>query len=43
MCIVIGFFLGVNILEVKVYEVVDVIKNGVNEVDMVINIGVLKL
>lgn len=39
----IGFFLGVNIFEIKVFEMIDVINNGVDEVDMVINIGVLKL
>ena len=39
---VIGFPLGANTPEVKAYEAADAIKNGANEVDMVINIGALK-
>lgn len=42
VCTVIGFPLGANIPEVKAYEAADAIKNGANEVDMVINIGALK-
>ncbi|NST08664.1 deoxyribose-phosphate aldolase [Enterococcus faecalis] len=42
VCTVIGFPLGANTPEVKAYEVADAIKNGANEVDMVINIGALK-
>ena len=42
VCTVIGFPLGVNTPEVKAYEAADAIKNGANEVDMVINIGALK-
>lgn len=42
VCMVIGFFFGVIILVVKVFEIINVIENGVDEVDMVINIGVLK-
>ncbi|EIA7705346.1 deoxyribose-phosphate aldolase [Enterococcus faecalis] len=42
VCTVIGFPLGANTPEVKVYEAADAIKNGANEVDMVINIGALK-
>lgn len=42
VCTVIGFPLGANTPEVKAYEAADVIKNGANEVDMVINIGALK-
>lgn len=42
VCTVIGFPLGANTPEVKAYEAADAIKNGANEVDMVINIGVLK-
>ncbi|EIV0110621.1 deoxyribose-phosphate aldolase [Enterococcus faecalis] len=42
VCTVIGFPLGANTPEVKAYEAADAIKNGVNEVDMVINIGALK-
>ncbi|BDX43630.1 MULTISPECIES: deoxyribose-phosphate aldolase [Enterococcus] len=42
VCTVIGFPLGANTSEVKAYEAADAIKNGANEVDMVINIGALK-
>lgn len=42
VCTVIGFPLGANTPEVKAYEAADAIKNGGNEVDMVINIGALK-
>lgn len=42
VCTVIGFPLGANTPEVKAYEAIDAIKNGANEVDMVINIGALK-
>ena len=34
--------MGANTPEVKAYEAADAIKNGANEVDMVINIGALK-
>nr|WP_300002273.1 deoxyribose-phosphate aldolase [Tissierella sp.] len=39
---VIGFPLGANTSEVKAFETEDAIKNGANEIDMVINIGALK-
>ena len=39
VCTVIGFPLGANTPEVKAYEAADAIKNGANEVDMVINYG----
>ena len=39
---VIGFPLGANTSEVKAFEAEDAIKNGADEVDMVINIGALK-
>ena len=39
---VIGFPLGYNTIESKVYETTDAIKNGADEVDMVINISALK-
>ena len=39
---VIGFPLGANTIETKVFETTDAIKNGATEVDMVINIGKLK-
>lgn len=42
VCTVIGFPLGANTPEVKAYEAADAIKNGANEVDMVVNIGALK-
>ena len=42
VCTVISFPLGANTPEVKAYEAADAIKNGANEVDMVINIGALK-
>lgn len=41
-CVVIGFPLGANTKEVKAFETVDAIKNGAQEVDMVINVGELK-
>ena len=42
VCTVIGFPNGYNTTEVKVYETKDAIKNGASEIDMVINIGMLK-
>lgn len=42
VCTVIGFPLGANTPEVKAFETTDAIKNGADEVDMVINIGALK-
>jgi deoxyribose-phosphate aldolase len=39
---VIGFPLGANTTAVKEFEVKDALKNGADEVDMVINIGKLK-
>lgn len=42
VCTVIGFPLGSNTPEVKAYEAADAIKNGANEVDMVINVNALK-
>ena len=42
VCTVIGFPLGANTKEVKAFEVTDAIKNGADEVDMVINIGMAK-
>lgn len=41
-CTVIGFPLGANTSEVKAFETQNAIKNGAEEVDMVINIGALK-
>lgn len=42
VCTVIGFPLGANTLEDKVYEAKNALKNGADELDMVINIGFLK-
>ena len=42
ICTVIGFPLGYNTTETKVFEVKDAIAKGCNEVDMVINIGDVK-
>ena len=42
VCTVIGFPLGANTVSVKAYETMDAIKNGANEIDMVINIGKAK-
>lgn len=39
---VIGFPLGANTKAVKVFETEDAIKNGADEIDMVLNIGKLK-
>jgi len=41
VCTVIGFPLGANACEVKAFESKDAIRNGAEEVDMVINIGAL--
>lgn len=42
VCTVIGFPLGANTKEIKAFETIDAIKNGVDEIDMVINIGKAK-
>ena len=42
VCTVIGFPLGMSTTEVKVYEAVNAIENGADEIDMVINVGALK-
>ena len=42
ICTVIGFPNGYNTPAVKVFETEDAIKNGADEIDMVINIGDLK-
>lgn len=41
-CTVIGFPLGANTTEVKVFEAVKAVEDGADEVDMVINVGALK-
>lgn len=42
VCTVVGFPLGANTTTTKVFETIDAIKNGADEIDMVINIGALK-
>jgi len=42
VCTVIGFPLGANKTEIKVFETTQAIKDGAKEVDMVLNIGALK-
>ncbi|MGN0675657.1 MAG: deoxyribose-phosphate aldolase [Oscillospiraceae bacterium] len=42
ICTVIGFPLGYNTTEVKVFEAVQAIADGANEIDMVINLGMVK-
>ena len=42
ICTVIGFPNGYNTTSTKVFETTDAIKNGADEIDMVINIGALK-
>ena len=42
VCTVIGFPTGYSTTETKVFEAADAVKNGADEIDMVINIGMLK-
>ena len=42
VCTVIGFPLGANTTETKVFETRDAIKKGAQEIDMVINVAMLK-
>lgn len=42
ICTVIGFPLGATTPDVKAFEALDAIKNGADEVDMVINVGAAK-
>jgi deoxyribose-phosphate aldolase len=42
VCTVIGFPLGANTIATKVFETEDAIKNGADEIDMVLNIGKVK-
>lgn len=42
VCTVIGFPLGYNTTAVKVFEAQDAVKNGADEIDMVINLGAVK-
>ena len=41
-CVVIGFPLGANTTATKVFEAKDAIKNGAQELDMVVNVGKVK-
>jgi deoxyribose-phosphate aldolase len=42
ICTVIGFPLGANSSQVKAFETAEAVKNGADEIDMVLNIGALK-
>lgn len=42
VCTVIGFPLGQNTVDTKVFEAVNAVKNGADEIDMVINVPALK-
>ena len=42
ICTVIGFPLGYNTAEIKAAEAADAVKNGADEIDMVINLGLVK-
>ncbi len=42
VCTVIGFPLGQNTIETKVFEAANAVKNGADEIDMVINVPALK-
>ena len=42
VCTVIGFPMGMNTKDVKVFEAINAIENGADEIDMVINIAALK-
>lgn len=42
VCTVIGFPMGMNTKETKVFEAINAVESGATEIDMVINIGALK-
>ena len=42
VCTVIGFPMGMNTKDVKVFEAINAVEAGADEIDMVINIGALK-
>ena len=42
VCTVVGFPLGANLAETKVYETRFAIRDGASEIDMIINVGALK-
>lgn len=39
---VVGFPMGMNTIETKVYEAIDAIEKGATEIDLVVNIGAIK-
>lgn len=43
ICTVIGFPLGYNTTAVKVFEAENAVKNGADEIDMVVNLGFVKM
>ena len=43
VCTVIGFPLGQNTTETKVFETLNAVSNGADEIDMVINVAALKM
>jgi deoxyribose-phosphate aldolase len=43
VCTVIGFPLGANTKETKVFETLNAIENGADEIDMVVNVGDVKM
>jgi deoxyribose-phosphate aldolase len=42
VCTVVGFPLGANTVETKVHEAVEAVKKGAKEIDMVLNISMMK-
>ncbi len=42
ICTVVGFPLGYSTCATKVYEAIDAIENGADEIDMVVNLGLVK-
>lgn len=42
VCTVIGFPLGANTIATKVFETIDAVEHGADEIDMVLNVGVVK-
>lgn len=43
VCCVVGFPLGACLTEAKAFEAAEAVRRGANEVDMVINVGMLKV
>lgn len=43
VCTVIGFPLGANTKETKVFETLNAVENGADEIDMVVNVGDVKM